>query len=337
MFSGTNQRVGEIERNQQKAGADIQALEQRCAALEKRAECLEALLNGYENVLINIRNNNAQIAALEQSMETMAFKVKRLKKREKANLAPALATASDTKQILDVRKDCQHSEDSYTSIDYFDFENHFRGDKNLIKERQKQYLPYFKDCKSVVDIGCGRGEFLQLLAESQINAVGVDTYEEFVDFCQEQGLKAVCDDGNHYLYNIEHTDGIFVGQVVEHMTTEQIIDLCNIAWEKLEDGGYLIIETPNPTSLAIYTHAFYIDPSHEKPVHPLTMEYFLKKAGFREINVIYTECSKLDQTIPRLGGANIENLEPFNDAMQIVSDTLFGSQDYAIIAKKQNM
>ena len=107
-------------------------------------EYLEALLNSYENALINIRNNNAQIAALEQSMETVTFKVKSWRKGRRRIWHMSECQHPIQSKKLDVRKDCQHSEDSYTSIDYFDFENHFRGDKNLIKERQKQYLPYFE-------------------------------------------------------------------------------------------------------------------------------------------------------------------------------------------------
>ena len=340
MFNNTNQRLTAVEGKQESCGKAVQLLEKRCTALEKRVDYLEELLKNYENLLVNIRNNNAQIATLVQSMETIQFKMKKLNtikhtvslvgNDEKNNL-----TLQEGSQCSDtITKAAEATGDSYSSIDYFDFENHFRGDKSLIKERQKQYLPYFEGCKNVIDIGCGRGEFLELLKEAGISAMGVDTYEEFVEYCKDQGLNAICDNGNHFLYNIERTDGIFVGQVVEHMPTEQIIEMCNIAWEKLDKGSYLIIETPNPTSLGIYTHAFYMDPSHVKPVHPLTMEYFLRKAGFGQVDIVYTDCSKLDQKIPCLTGENIGNLDDFNKAMEVVSDTLFGSQDYAILARK---
>lgn len=353
MFGKSNQQREE-EQEQRIAALEKQCgdLKEQNTAMKGRVDHLYDLLKTYEDVLINIRNNNAQIAALEQSAETTAFKVKKLEKRWAAveasiqESSPSSQTlqysqsAGEPDQVRDFAQaygagsEASDGGDAYTSIDYFDFENHFRGDRNLIKERQKKYLPYFKGCVSVVDIGCGRGEFLQLLKESGINATGVDTYDEFVEYCRDQNLEAVCDDGNHYLAAVDHTDGIFVGQVVEHMTTEQIVELCNLAWEKLEEGHYVIMETPNPTSLAIYTHAFYMDPSHVKPVHPKTMEYFLKKAGFKDVQIIYTPDSRLDETIPALEGDGIKNLEAFNQAMHTVSETLFGSQDYAIIAKK---
>ncbi len=302
---------------------EIKSLEERCKSLEEKLSGLENYLRSYETVVLNLRNNNTRLDDIDQSMEKGFLKLKVLEKRMKK------VPMSDVQNTV-----CHEDGASYSAIDYFDFEDHFRGSRALIKDRQRQYIPYFKDCKNVVDVGCGRGEFLELLKENDISAKGVDTYDEFVEYCKNYDLDAVCDDGIAYLKKISASDGIFVGQVVEHMDENQIVALCEAAYEKLEDGKYLIIETPNPTSLAIYTHAFYIDPSHIKPVHPLTMQYFLQKTGFKKIEILYTECSKLDVSIPEIKGEGIENADEFNKAMKLVSDTLFGSQDYAIIAKK---
>jgi O-antigen chain-terminating methyltransferase len=146
-------------------------------------------------------------------------------------------------------------------------------------------------------------------------------------------LDVVLDDGIKYLKSVESTDGIFAGQVVEHLTIEQILELCDIAYEKLASGSYLVIETPNPTSLAIYTNAFYMDPSHVKPVHPLTLKYCLEKCGFHDIDIIYTEASKLE-ALPMLKCSDSENIDEFNRGIQRISQIMFGSQDYAIVAKK---
>ena len=90
--------------------------------------------------------------------------------------------------------------------------------------------------------------------------------------------------------------------MIEHLKFNQIVRLCELAYDKLEDGGYIIMETPNPMSLAIYTHAFYMDPSHNKPIHPLTMEYFMRKVGFKEVEILFTESSKYPADIPKLVG-----------------------------------
>ena len=150
----------------------------------------------------------------------------------------------------------------------------------------------------------------------------------------EKSKGAACGDGIGYLASMKKVDGIFVGQVVEHLKTGEIINLCNTAYEKLETGGCIVIETPNPTSLSIYTNAFYIDPSHIKPVHPLTMQYFLEKAGFRDIKIIYTKNSRPPFEIPELKIDSDGNTEEFNKALKQVSEMMFGSQDYAAVAVK---
>ena len=181
-------------------------------------------------------------------------------------------------------------------------------------------------------MGCGRGEFLELLRENGIDAKGVDLYEEFTQMCILKGLNVTCDDALHFLDEQQNVGGIFAGQLIEHLKMNHLVELCRLAYEKLEDGAYLIMETPNPTCLAIYSHAFYIDPSHNKPVHPLTVKYILEKAGFTETEIVYTDTSKLPIFIPPIKG--VEGDEQFNNAMRIVSELLFGSQDYAIVARK---
>ena len=234
-----------------------------------------------------------------------------------------------------VRKLNQKLHDPYEVIDYGDFENHFRGSRELIKNRQKEYLPYFKEKKQVLDLGCGRGEFLELMKEQGIQAEGVDLYKPFVKECLQMGLDVHEGDAIEYLGKKEKVDAIFAGQIAEHLSIEQLIQLCKIAYEKLEQGGCFVVETPNPMSLAIFAHAFYIDPSHNKPVHPLSLQYYLQKAGFSNIKILFTENSKLGIESPKIDGGNSGiDFEKFNKSMNEVEKYLFGSQDYAIIAIK---
>jgi|GEM_PF-1585905 len=226
-----------------------------------------------------------------------------------------------------------NSSDSYTVIDYFDFENHFRGSIDHVKKVQEIYIPYFAGRKNVLDLGCGRGEFTQLLTEHGVGVTGVDMYGPYVEYMKMKNLPVVLDDAVNYLRRQEHTDGIFMGQVIEHISIEQIIEILELAYEKLETGSYLIMETPNPMSLAIFTHSFYIDPSHQKPLHPETMKYLARKAGFNDVEVLFTESSKYPVDIPKIND-NDPQFDKFNEAMKVVSETLFGSQDYALVVKK---
>lgn len=304
------------------------------AVLAKNSEDLTAISDNVvvlrrdlENASLNLRNNNAAIEGLQSDTEFVKYKLGTVEK----NVRTAPAASAVTVQNAAPAENAGGSD--YEEIDYFDFENHFRGSIDSIKKAQEAYIPYFKDKKNVIDIGCGRGEFLSLMQDNGINAVGVDIYEPYADYCRMKGLNAECGDGSEYLSKLESVDGIFVGQVVEHLKPYQIIRLCNTAYEKLSDGGCIIIETPNPTSLSIYTNAFYIDPSHIKPVHPLTMKYYLEKAGFRNIEIIFTESSRPKVSIPPLK-SDAENIDEFNEAVKKVSDMIFGSQDYAVVAVK---
>ena len=226
--------------------------------------------------------------------------------------------------------------DTYESLDYFDFENKFRGIRRNVKIVQAIHLPFFEGKSKVIDLGCGRGEFLELLRDNDINAVGVDLHEDFALYCQMKGLDVVCGDAIEYLLGADETsaDGIFASHLAEHLDTNQLISLCKRAYEVLRPEGCLIMETPNPTCLATYCNWFYVDPTHIKPVHPLTLEYYLKQAGFKNIQVIYTEHSRTGYQLSPLCGEQIHNLDQFNDGINRLSNLLFGSMDYVIIAKK---
>lgn len=226
--------------------------------------------------------------------------------------------------------------DVYTQIDYFKFQNDFRGTRALIAERQSMYLPYFQECKEpVLDIGCGRGEFLRILKEQNIPSFGIDMYPEYVVEGELHGLDVRQGDGIAFLKNADMCfGGIFAAQLIEHISFAQLQDLCFFAYEKLVSGGYLILETPNPTCLAMFTSNFYIDPTHVKPVHPLLLAYILREAGFSEVQTIYTDASHAGKPLPLINSDEIRNLEEVNHAIEQVSNLLYGSLDYAVIAKK---
>lgn len=317
----------------------INELQQRCDSLEKELRGAQAALGEvYQYMQIrreinpnleeNIRNNNIRLDGIDEGLMMQAVKVKKLDTKLQNVSAGAAVSAAKDEMVL------AETENEYSCIDYFDFENHFRGPRENIKSVQQQYVKYFEGRENVLDLGCGRGEFLELMKENNIDAVGVECYTEFAEYCKMKGLNVAEEDAIEYLQGQEKVGGIFAGQLIEHLKFNQIVKLCELAYERLEEGAYIILETPNPMSLAIYTHAFYMDPSHNKPIHPLTMEYFMRKVGFKEVEILFTTSSKYPVEIPALISDNIDNLDSFNQSMQEVSETLFGSQDYAIIGRR---
>ena len=317
--------------------------------LENIDFCINNINKRIESVEENLRNNNILIKKHDEFQSKYNLEDREILQRISIDLSNTKTTINKLRTTL-VKNDIgyvsginelneysgieKESNNSYNAIDYFDFENKFRGDREHVKYVQKVYLKYFEGKNHVVDLGCGRGEFIELLKDSQIGAEGIDLYEPYVEYCKMRGLSVQHDDAIHFLKKQKNVDGIFVGQVVEHLQIEQIIELCRVAYEKLEKDCYLIMETPNPTTLAIFTESFYKDPSHNKPVHPETLKYIVEKVGFSQVKIIYTESSKLPYSIPELQCKDVEHLDEFNLAMKRISDLLFGSQDYAIIAKK---
>ena len=230
----------------------------------------------------------------------------------------------------------QEEDNVYSSIDYFAFQEQMRGSFTEIKKRQFSYLTYYEGCTSVIDLGCGRGEFVELLQEHGIGATGVDLYTKSVQFCRSRGLNVVEQDAVAFLkeQKEESADGIFSAQLVEHISAGQILEICRESYRVLKPGSYLVIETPNPMCLSTYMNSFYLDPSHKNPVHPHLMEYFLRECGYSNIKIVFTQASKSGYRLPLLNVENCKNLAEFNDGVNFLSDIIFGSTDYAIIAQK---
>ena len=277
--------------------------------------------NASVTASINAIYNNAitmsdYVQNLQKSNEQLLARIKKLERKENR------PTTVD--------------ENVYDLIDFDKFEKHFRGSREEIREAQKMYLPYFKKGETVIDLGCGRGEFLELLKENDIHAVGVEPYPDFANECKGKRLEVVETDAISFLEKLEDfsIDGIFAAQLIEHLKPADLVRLCRLAYKKIKKGGCIIMETPNPTCLAVYTNAFYLDPTHEKPVHPKTLEYYLQDAGFQSTETIFTENSRINYRLPLLNIAGVENLEEINNGINLLSDTIFGSQNYAMIAKK---
>ncbi|HIH73878.1 MAG TPA: class I SAM-dependent methyltransferase [Methanosarcina sp.] len=226
-------------------------------------------------------------------------------------------------------------------INYFVFEEKFRGSREDIKQRQSKFMPYFEGCSDVLDIGCGRGEFLELLTERGVGAKGVDIDEDMVRYCRSKGFSVELSDAVSYLEQLEDMslEGIFIDQVVEHLNPGYLIKLLQLCYKKLRFGHYILIETVNPLSLFSFAN-FYIDLTHIKPVHPDTLKFLLESMGFKELETVFispvNEESRLKK-LPSFYGANDKEksmIEIYNHNIEVLNNRLYGAQDYAVIGKK---
>jgi O-antigen chain-terminating methyltransferase len=221
-------------------------------------------------------------------------------------------------------------------FDYFTFEERYRGSEAEIRRHHRRYLRHVAGQGPILDIGCGRGEFLELLREGGIAARGVDADLDMVLLCRDKGLDVVHDDLFRLLDTV--ADGslgaVFSSQVIEHLAPAAVLRLVDGARRKLRPGGMLILETINPRCLTVFARSFFLDPSHVWPCHPDTMRFVLETRGFTDIateffNPVVPEGSLLSLAAAEPGPAG----EGVNRRLELLDELLFGHQDYAIIGR----
>ena len=217
-------------------------------------------------------------------------------------------------------------------FDYFSFEEKYRGNQEEIKSRLQVYLKYFKESSNILDIGCGRGEFLEILKENNIEAKGIDIDDDMISVCKNKKLNIEKHDALEYLNDLEDNSlgGVIMNQVIEHMEPNYLIELVELVYKKLKPGAHFIAETINPQSLIVFTEAYFMDLSHVRMIHPYTIKFLLESKGFSETSIKYLSKVGDDLKLPEVN----ELPDDFNNAINKLNDIVYGYRDYAIIGRK---
>jgi O-antigen chain-terminating methyltransferase len=209
------------------------------------------------------------------------------------------------------------------NIDWQRFAENFRGPEEDIRDRQRHYVLRFAGSAPVLDLGCGRGEFLEAAREAGLAASGIDQSEECVAICRAKGLHAEKADLFTYLDSLpdQWLGGIYCSQVVEHLDPARLPDLVMLMAKKLRQDALAIIETPNPECLAIFATHFYLDPTHTRPVPSRLLGFYMQEAGFGRLEV------------ERLSPA-VNSMPALAELPDRVREQFFGGLDYVIFGRK---
>jgi len=210
---------------------------------------------------------------------------------------------------------------------YRAFEEKFRGPRMLIQQRLEVYLPFVQPvCAAypevlVLDLGCGRGEWLELLQKNSIAAMGVDLDTGMLEACQQINLKVQCQDALESLKQLQDGSASVVSafHLVEHLPFDRVKDLVAECHRVLKPGGLLIMETPNPENFMVATHNFYLDPTHLRPIPPDLLAFVPEYLGYESVKILRLQETDGVKTHPNLS----------------MLDVLTGaSPDYAVVAQK---
>ena len=277
----------------------------------------ELVLEAFDRRQQSLGQRLSGLLALRDRLETVSEEVRALR----APGAPAVSAAVPSSDAA-----------------YVAFENAFRGSRDEIRDRLRDYLPLFAGLAPVVDLGCGRGEFLELLREAQVPARGVEGNAAAVAACASAGLAV--EQGDLVAFLRAQADGslggVFAAQVAEHLPPAVLQAMLAESHRALRPGGRLVLETVNPASAAGFFDVYIRDLTHERPLHPDTLRFLAAAAGFSDVRVELrapVDAASRLRPIPP-GGLPGPVADALNENVARLNDVLFAPREYALIATR---
>jgi len=325
------QRVDDMQRMAEATQQGVTETTQRVVALEQVAESLRSMVLKQEEMLHDMIESTKHVVQMERVLSRVKTDLILQERRitmlleEARKRLPAPLTPD---QLQNMVAEASHILDSL----YVSFEDQFRGSTGEIKERLRVYLPILQEARlntdegPVLDLGSGRGEFLQLMQEEGIGAQGVDINRVCIEECQQQDLNVIESDAIAYLRGLsDNSIGAVTGfHLIEHLPFAAFINLLDETVRVLQPGGVAIFETPNPANVLVGSHFFYFDPTHRNPLPSATVKFTAEARGLCRVEMIPLHPSA---EAMRVEEGDFEVAKRFNEYF-------FGPQDYAVVGWK---
>jgi 2-polyprenyl-3-methyl-5-hydroxy-6-metoxy-1,4-benzoquinol methylase len=274
-----------------------------------------------------------QITLAQQRIVTLRREVERLS---------TAGVREDITHRFAARESPAPIESALEDVEYVGFENRFRGSEGLISRRLQDYLPLFASCSNVLDVGCGRGELLDLFKTQGIASRGIDTNAAMVARCRDRGLDVEQADALAYLERQpdDSLGGLTAIQVVEHLQPPELLRFLRLAYDKLRPGAPMVLETINAACWAAFFDAYIRDLTHARPLHPGTLEYYVRACGFSAVDVQFREPvdeqERLAHVTPSATSdpAFAQIAAVVNANADKLNARLLSYRDYAVIARR---
>ncbi len=306
--------------------------------LAKRWESMVAREKRYVAEVARLGAAHDELRSTFSVLHQTHLTLKRELERLKTTPSPAVAPAPGPHPAAAAPPPSEFQQAGATTIDaykYVGFEERFRGPQEEIAKRQLEYLPLFEGASDVLDLGCGRGEFLVMLREHGIGGRGLDLNHEMVEICRERGLQVDEGDAVGFLESLPDgaLGGLFAAQVVEHLQPDYLLRLLDVAYHKLRPGSTIVLETINPACWYAFFQSYIRDLTHVRPVHPETLGYFLEASGFQKVRIDY-RAPVPDRGKLRSVPGDDPLREAFNANVNLLNSLMFTHMDYAAIGER---
>jgi len=322
----------------------MEGLSKLTEVMAKQLETLEKSKSNMEDEIISLRKKHD---ALQSETEALKSAI------EKIDIPDVLldpeSDISDEKttfrtkfhdtlhsmneQIQELKRFSVLSSDDFS---YFWFEDQHRGPADRVRESLHPFLRYFQRCQRVADLGCGRGEFLDLCAENGIGCYGIDSNEDMVLHCRRLGHEVIHADVIEYIAGLgdKSLDGILCSQVIEHLSMHSMVKLFREGFRALKRGTRFVVVTINPRSLFALANNFYLDPTHVRPIPPETIRFLLEDVGFRKIEIDYYSPFSGEYALMPIKESDNEMSEASRINFERLNHVVFGFQEYAVVGTK---
>jgi SAM-dependent methyltransferase len=322
--------------------AQVRALHEVASALNDLAETVAQQSVRLERQSARLQRLSAQLEGQSAQLEGQIAQLERQSaERERHTVDLRLENLAITNRVDAVAEAFTQDLESRTfrpTFSSIDFDERFRGSRPSVLLRYSDIADLLVATGGpVLDLGCGRGELIELVMAKGTSVRGVELNDELIDFCRSIFLEVTKSDLFEALL-AEPDDslgGIALIQVVEHITAQQLAKLVSLAKQKLREGGILCIETPNGTSPFIYTRSFYCDPTHTTPVHHEYLSFLLETAGFSTVDISWRSIVAEADRIPYIPvESEDKQTQSINESIHRLNMHLYGPQDYLAVAKK---